>query len=274
VANFYPVQWLASRIGGDRVHVTTLTPAGTEPHDLTLDAAGQRALASAKVVFYLGAGFQPDVEKAIGDLPPATVTSDLLSAPGVSLLDAPPAMGKESLKGGKDPHVWLDPVLMKQLAASIEKTLAGAATQNAATFATNLEALERDLDALDTTLKKDLTGCRNKAVVTSHAAFQYLTHRYGLTQLPIAGISPEDEPTATTLRQIAQTAAAAGVTTVFFEDALSADLSRTVANEIGAEIDLLSALEFDPSESIDGAQNYLSVMTANSARLGKGLTCG
>jgi zinc transport system substrate-binding protein len=110
-------------------------------------------------------------------------------------------------------------------------------------------------------------------LVTSHAAFGYLADAYGLQQVPIAGVTPEDEPDPKTLQSLAEIARQDNVKTVFFEDALPSDLSQTVADEIGAQISLLSALEFDPRGSIGPDENYLSVMDGNLDRIAKGLGC-
>jgi zinc transport system substrate-binding protein len=273
VANFYPIQFLAERVGGDAVHVTDLTPAGTEPHDLALDGKATAALADANVVFYLGAGFQPDVQKAAGELASPVRRTDLLTAPGVSLLPAPAVLGEEALAGGKDPHVWLDPHRMKAIAATVADAYVQADPGHAGGYRANLDALNRDLDTLDATLRADLTGCAQTAIVTSHAAFGYLAQRYGLRQIPIAGLSPDAEPDAKTLAQITDTARTAGVHTVFFEEALPPKLADTVAAAIGARVDLLAALEFDPSTALGAGQDYLSVMRGNGQRLHTGLDC-
>jgi zinc transport system substrate-binding protein len=64
VAAFYPVAYAAQRIGGDRVDVTNLTPAGAEPHDLELNPDQIDKVLDADLVVDLGQGFQPAVEKA------------------------------------------------------------------------------------------------------------------------------------------------------------------------------------------------------------------
>jgi len=272
-ANFYPIEWLAREIGGDAITVTGLTPVGEEPHDLVLSAKSRQALDDSAVVFYLGSGFQPDVEKAVADVTGGTTTVDLLTAPGVTLLDAPDDLGKESLSGNKDPHVWLDPSLMVAMAQQVATDLAQADPDNAPQFEANLDALVEQLSDLDATLAAGLKDCATTTIVTSHAAFNYLAQRYGLTQLAIAGVSPDEQPDPATLERIAADARAAGVTTVFFEDQLPRDLSETVAQEIGAQVDLLSALEFDPAQTIGRGEDYLSVMADNGARLSAGLQC-
>ena len=159
------------------------------------------------------------------------------------------------------------------MAKEIAAVLSKAAPSQSGEFEKNRDALLASLGALDDELQGAIRGCLTNTIVTSHAAFNYLAQRYGLTQIAITGISPEDQPDPATLEQIAADAKAAGVTTVFFEDQLPADLSETVAAEIGASVDLLSALEFDPAETIGAGQDYLTVMADNGTRLAKGLQC-
>ncbi|BDX33470.1 zinc ABC transporter substrate-binding protein [Mycobacterium antarcticum] len=273
VTNFYPIQWLASALVGDDAEVVSLTPEGTEPHDLALDANGQKELGQANVVLYLGADFQPDVQRAIGELDPSVTTEDLLTAPGLTLLAAGD-LGKEALAGNKDPHIWLSPVQMQAMADAAATAITTAAPALADRVAENLPAVKTQLQGLDTSYRRGLVGCQSTELVTSHAAFGYLADEYGLKQVPIvASLSPDAEPDPKTLQSIAEVAKAGNVKTVFFEDALPNDLSKTVADEIGAQISLLSALEFDPRGSLGPDQDYVSVMTGNLERIEKGLGC-
>jgi zinc transport system substrate-binding protein len=273
VANFYPVQWLAEEIGGPAVTVTSLTPAGTEPHDLALDADALKSLDSADAVLYLGAGFQPDVEKAVANLDDPSVATDLLDSEGVTLLAAPADLGKEALAGGKDPHVWLDPVLMSAMADGVAASLSEVVPGGEAAVEGRLAQVKEQLATLDQDYSASIQNCATKALVTSHAAFGYLADRYRLRQIAIAGVSPEDEPDPKDLKEIAEVARTENVQTVFFEDALPKDLAQTVADEIGAQIDLLAALEFDPRESIAPDATYISVMEDNRERIATGLEC-
>src|SRR6187397_2944247 len=67
VASFYPLAFAAERIGGDRVSVTNLMPAGAEPHDVELTPQDVARLQKADLALYLSHGFQPAVEKALRD---------------------------------------------------------------------------------------------------------------------------------------------------------------------------------------------------------------
>jgi len=272
VANFYPVQWLATELVGDRADVISLTPEGTEPHDLAVDANGQKALGSADVVLYLGADFQPDVQRAVGELGQDVTTTDLLEAPDLQLLTAGD-IGKEALAGNKDPHIWLSPVEMLAMADAAASAITTGAPELNGQVEEALPNVRDTLQRLDDDYRSRLTRCESTVLVTSHAAFGYLADEYGLEQVPIAGVSPEDEPDPKTLQTIADVARQRNVQTVFFEDALPKDLSQTVADEIGAQVSLLSALEFDPRGSLGPDEDYVSVMSGNLDRLQEGLGC-
>lgn len=272
VTSFYPIQWLATELVGDHAEVVSLTPLGTEPHDVALDANGHKALRRADVVLYLGDDFQPDIQRAVAQLGRGVIAQDLLAAPGVELLTAD-GLDKEALPGNKDPHVWLSPVEMLAMAEAATTAIAAGAPKLAGQVATALPTVRERLRTLDTDYRRSLTGCASTVLVTSHAAFGYLAHAYGLKQVPIAGVTPEHEPNPRTLQSIADVAKQQNVHTVFFEDALPNKLSRTIADEIGAQVSLLSALEFDPRGSSGTDRDYLTVMSANLGRIKKDLQC-
>jgi zinc transport system substrate-binding protein len=107
-------------------------------------------------------------------------------------------------------------------------------------------------------------------VVTGHDAFGYLTARYGLTQVPVTGLSPESEPSPGRLAEVTRLARDRGVTTIFFESAAGPRLAETLAREVGARAEVL-----DPVETVapGTAEDYLAVMRANLVRLRAGLGC-
>lgn len=272
-ASFYPLEWIATRLGGDGVSVTGLTPAGTEPHDLVLGPAQRRAVEQSGVVLYLGSSFQPDVERAVRQREGGTGAVDLLRSPGLELLPAPDDLGKESLDGDDDPHVWLDPDRMAIMAEQAADALVEGRPELADPVAVRLAVLRSDLAGLGTRIGAALKDCRQRTIVTSHAAFGYLADRYDLEQVAIAGLSPDAEPDPAALRDVAERASAAQVATVFFEEALPPDLAETVAREIGAATDLLGALEFDPAQVVGPQEDYLTVMQRNGDALARGLGC-
>jgi zinc transport system substrate-binding protein len=247
-AAFYPVAFLVDRIGGDLVAVDDLTPAGAEPHDLELRASQVGAVRSADITVYLK-GFQSALDQAVE---------------GAKTLDLTVAVPLEN----HDPHVWLDPVRMATMAGEVARRLAELSPAHASEIEARGRALRDELGALDGEYRRALARCDRQEVVTSHEAFGYLARRYGLTQVGIAGLSPDEEPTAKRLAEVARIVRDKHVTTVFFETLVSPKLARTVARETGAKAAVL-----DPIEGVEKGHDYLSVMRSNLAALVAALGC-
>jgi zinc transport system substrate-binding protein len=267
VAGFYPLAEAAWVVGGSLVEVRNLTPPGVEPHDLELTPDEIAAIQSADVVLYMGHGFAPAVEQATADA--RGIRVDLLQrmplAPGVP----EPAQGGSTI----DPHVWLDPVLYGRLVDRTEAALAEAMPHDAATFEANARTFHAELDRLDAEYRVGLAGCARRVIITSHAAFGYLAARYGLTQEPIAGLSPDAEPTPRRLAQLAALVKRDGMTTIFTEELVSPRVADTLAREVGVTTATLNPLEGLTKEEVSSGQDYASVMRSNLKTLEVALGC-
>jgi zinc transport system substrate-binding protein len=270
VVGFYPLQYAVDQIGGGAVTVANLTKPGAEPHDLELNPQDVAAVADADLVVYLG-GFQPAVDDAVdaeaGDRAFDVAPSARLDLAGVD-------KEAESDHAGEpvtDPHFWLDPTRLADVGDALAGELAAVDPERAGTFKANAAAFRRDLEALDAELAAGLGSCANTDIVTSHQAFGYLAQRYGLTQVGITGLSPEAEPDAATLAEVADFVTENKVTTIYYETLVSPEVAETVAAETGARTAVL-----DPIEGIgdaSAAQDYLGVMRANLATLQAGQPC-
>jgi len=263
VASFYPLAEAAQRVGGDAVQVDNLTPPGVEPHDFELSPDQIESIASADLVLYMGQGFQPAVEDAVDSIAEGE-TVDVLS----SMLLIEGSEGE-----GVDPHVWLSPILMRDLVRTVADSLGAIDPNRAAIFDANARRFEQALTSLDGEYRAGLEDCDRRVLVTSHAAFGYLAQEYDLQQEAIAGLSPEAEPSAEQLAAIAADIRAQGVTTVFTETLVSPKLADTLASEAGATTAVLNPLEGLTQEQVDAGEDYLSVMRSNLEALRTGLGC-
>ncbi len=266
-AAFSPIEELLRSVGGDGIDVVALVPPGEEAHDYEPSARQMGDLQSAQIVLYLGGGFQPNVEKAIDALPNSVRKIDLLQS--IDLLPVTDSLqgtdGEtegEVLSSGQDPHVWLDPRNMIIMSNVVAQALG-----------TDASGYIDELGVLDESFRTGLADCRSHVIVTSHRAFEYLARAYGLTQIPISGISPTEEPSAKTLEAVAQAAKENNVSTIFFEETLPADLAETVADEVGATTAVLDPVESLSSDQLAAGATYISVMNANLAELRSGLGC-
>lgn len=261
VVGFYPLQYLAERIGGDGTQVSSLAQPGAEPHDLELAPQQIQEVAEADLVLYLG-GFQPAVDDAVVQ----NAEDSAFDVLGATDVTGEPGENGES---GPDPHVWLDPTRYAEIAGAVADRMAEADPGNAENYQANGVALGKDLTALDEEFRTGLEDCDRAEIVTTHDAFGYLAGRYDLEQVAIAGLSPEDEPSPQTLDEVRQFAEDHGVTTIFYEAAVTPEYAETVAEQVGADTAVLS-----PVEVVDDGEDYLSVMRSNLATLQDALGCG
>jgi len=263
IAAFYPIAFAVERVGGGELDVSNLTPPGTEPHDLELTGRAVERVRSADYIFYLGQGFQPALEDAAAQSQGRAV--DLLLA--LRLHEAAAAEEDEEHAGeesARDPHVWLDPMRFARLVERIGEELGRPA--EARKLAGKLRSLDREF-------REGLADCRRRELVTSHAAFGYLAERYGLTQIPITGLSPEVEPSPRRLEAVVKRVEAHRATTIFFETLVSPRLAETVARETGAKTAVLNPIEGLTEEQIDAGEDYFSVMRENLEAVSAALGC-
>ncbi|HKH31393.1 MAG TPA: metal ABC transporter substrate-binding protein [Gaiellaceae bacterium] len=253
VASFYPLEYAAQQVGGT-VDVTNLTPPGAEPHDIELTARDVARTQEADVVLYVDSEFQPAVEDAVRGARGTAI--DLLE--GVQLRNAPDEEKRA------DPHIWLDPVLYAGVVREIGRALA--AGKRVDTMTTRLHRLDREF-------REGISSCERREIVTSHAAFGYLAARYGLRQVPIAGVSPEAEPTPRALESAVRRVRQSGATTVFFETLVSPRVAETVARETGARTAVLNPIEGLTKDQAAHGDDYFTIMRRNLAALRSALGC-
>jgi zinc transport system substrate-binding protein len=268
IASFYPLAEAAQQVGGDLTSVKNLTPPGVEPHDLELAPDDIEAIATADVIVYLGGGFQPAVEDAISQAEDA-VTVDALEA--VDTNEAPPSEAEEGLT--VDPHVWLDPGRYEEVVRTVADALSEADPANESSYDADADAYVAKVAALDEGFRAGLANCERTTIVTSHEAFAYMAEAYGLTEVGIAGLSPEAEPSARRLAELEDLVGQEGITTIFAEELVSPRVAETLADEAGITVEVLDPLESLTDEQMAAGEDYLSVMRENLAILRGALGC-
>lgn len=168
--------------------------------------------------------------------------------------------------GPADPHTWLSPKVMVELATLLASELKVSETETAKTFIAQLKAL-------DTKFSDTLKLCKRKELVTSHEAFAYLARDYGLTQMAVAGIEPDMEPSAQDIARVIEVVKSKKVTTIFTEPLVSAKFTDTISRETGAKNAELHPLETLTPEEEKAGENYISIMEKNLSKIAEGLEC-
>jgi zinc transport system substrate-binding protein len=256
-AAFYPLFEAAQRVGGNRAAATNVTPPGAEPHDIELSPDQVDELLDADVVLYLGGGFQPAVEQVAEGRDGITV--DVLA---------------EVVPGGtSDPHIWLDPGLMADVADVVGAALSEADPEGSEGYEARAARYREEIGRLDQMFSEGLRDCEHRTFITTHAAFAHLAKRYNLVELSIAGLEPESEPDAARLAELEDLVRREGVTTVFTEPLVSGRVAQTLARETGARVAVLDPVEGLAPDQLDAGGSYVSVMKRNLEALQEALGC-
>jgi len=259
VASFYPILEFVKQVGGDKVAVTSLIPLGVEPHDFEPTIQQIQNGESADIVFFNGLGFESSwINKINND----------------NLVDT--SLGTNTTKTGNtiDPHIWLDPILVKNQVKNIQYALTKLDLENKEYYQNNAINFTRALDSLDALARSTLQTCDKKDFIAFHDAFSYFANRYGLKQHSIQGISPEGEVLPQKIQEIVELAKNLGINVVYSEELVDPRFAEVIAGEIpNGRVLTLSPIEGIDSEEQAAGIGYLDKMRENIANLKIGLKC-
>lgn len=267
VTSFYPLYFFTSEIVGGYADVYNITPAGAEPHDYDPTTRDMTRLEGSGLIIVNGADFEPwvkDIQQIFKN------TDTVIAITGASLIRKNKIAEDESVR---DPHVWLNPLLAKKQVEIILENLIKVDPTHAEIYKTNAKTLVDKLENLNQEFVQNLDSCQKKDIITSHSAFSYLAEAYGFNQISVAGLSPDEEPSAEQLVSVADFARKHDLKYIFFETLVSPKFSETIAKEIGAKTLVLNPLEGLADEEIAEGKNYFTEMRNNLANLKIALEC-
>lgn len=257
-ASFYPVSEIVKMIAGDKFEVKTIIKTSEEPHSFELTSQAIKDLNGASLIAYNGAG----MESFIDDLKDNVKDDDkfLDLSDGLTLLD--------SSKEGSDmasinPHTWLSIKNAKVMVDNIYRKLSSMDPDNEKYYKENLDMALKKFDDLDKKFTDELAKVKDKEkyFVVSHAAFNYLADDYGLKQVAVTGISPEEEPSAKDLKTIADFVKEKNIKTIFFEGKATPKVAETLAKNTGTKTSTLYTMENLDDHMIE--KGYFGLMEEN-----------
>lgn len=281
VTGVYPLEWLATEIGGDRVSVNQLTDPGAEPHDLELTGRQIGEVSEADIAFYV-TGLQPAVDDAVEQEASdnALDVSDV-----VDLLPIEATQGDDDHEhgdeededdghdhGDHDPHFWLDTERMDEAASALAERMSEIDPEGADSYEANAEQVSETLATIDEEYEENLASCEHRDVVVGHTAFAYLTEAHDLEQVGLSGVDPDSEPSPAQIAEISDIVDERGINTIFTEPLMPDRTAETIAGETGAEVKVLDPLEGVTEKS--PGDDYPSIMRGNLEALTGALECG
>lgn len=268
-ATIFPLADLVKQLGGDAIRVVTLLPAGASPHTFEPTPKEMKAVSEAGLLVSIGAGLDVWGQKLIqaaGDGVPEVVIAE-----GLELLPMRDHHHGEEYHHEEhgDPHVWLDPVLVREeIAPRLAEALMERWPVLADSIRVNLAEFQRELEELDREFRQGLASCPERQFISFHATWGYLAHRYGLEEIASVLEYPGQEPSARWLAKLTDLAGAEGVRVLIIEPQFNPQPGELVAGEIGGKVFVMDPLG---GEGIEGRDSYLQLMRYNLAVLKEAL---
>jgi zinc transport system substrate-binding protein len=284
VTTLFPLFDFCRQIAGDEAEITLLVPPGVEPHEFEPKPADIIRISKAGLFVYTGRFMEPWVQGMLKG-----ITSDRLvvidASAGIQLLTeqqeaiAPSPEGAAAdpqgsgHAGREDPHIWLDPVLAREIVKTIADGFVRMDPAHKDTYLSNAAAYDQQLAALDSEIRQTIAKCRTHSIVCGgHVAFGYFARRYGLELIsPYQGFSPDAEPTPRRMVQVMEALKKAGTRTIYYEELVQPRVARVLAESTGATLLLLDGAHNVSKEDFEKNVTYLQIMEGNLTRLKLGL---
>ncbi len=233
-----PQAQFVERVGGQHVSVHVLVPPGASPATYEPAPSQIAALDDADLYFRIGVPFEEALIPRIRASMPDLKIVDLRE--GIELREIE---GGEGGRGTKDPHIWLDPMLVVTQAETIANALTQADPDHASVYSENLAAFKADLRELDEEIARTLRPLRGTQILVFHPAYGYFADRYGLEQVPIEFQGREPSPRR--LEEIIAFAREREISAIFVQQQFSTRSAEAIAREIGASVVTLDPLARD-----------------------------
>jgi len=251
-----PEAYFARRIGGDRVEVTVLVAPGQSPHTFEPTMRQMARLQSAQLYLSLELPFELKLLPRLQATNPGLTVVNVRK--GVKLRRMHPGHGHQAEgaarehrqgEGQADPHVWLNPLMVKTVAANMCEALARKDPSHADGFRRNLKTFRDELDALNAKVAEILAPVKGKEFLVFHPAFGYFADAYGLREVSIE--SEGKEPSARELAGIISMAKERGIRAVFVQKQFPEKMGEVIADVLGGVVVPLDPLAYDYPKNLE-----------------------
>jgi ABC-type Zn uptake system ZnuABC Zn-binding protein ZnuA len=244
---------LIRNVGGDRVDVHSLVPAGGEVHTFDPSPSDAAAVSAADLLVLNGLGLDDWLGRFAddaggGSLPTLALAEGLAE---VEYID-------DEESGGPNPHLWMNVAYARIYADRIRLNLIQLDPEGQVTYDSNFDRYDSQLEQLDAFVRSGFEAIPADArrVVSLHDAFPYFAAAYGLEVVGVVVEAPGQDPSAADVAALVQAIRDADVSAILSEVQFSDELAQTIAQETGAAVvaDLYTdSLGDPPVDTYEGA---------------------
>ena len=277
IASFSILGDLTRQIGGEQLRVHTLVEAGNDAHVYQPTPADARTLSQARLVIVNGLGFEGWIDRLIKSA--AYRGKVIVASQGITPLHSTPSSGTSSSHtdhaqtDNLDPHAWQDLSNARRYVDNITSALCDIDPANKAFFQTNATRLREEINTLDRQIRATFGSipAERRKVVSSHNAFNYFGHAYGIRFIAPVGMNTDAEPSAANVGAIIRQICQEKIKALFVENITDPRLLERISRESGAR---LGGTLYSDSLAKPGlpADSYLGMVSHNAKTLASALT--
>lgn len=255
-----PQKYFVEKIVKDKFEVNVMVNPGASPHTYEPKSSQMKSLAASKAYFYTGVSFEKVWLDKFKQNSKNTLFIDM--AKDIQKIEIAKHEHEDEHKNekqekhedekhdhsGLDPHVWLDPILVKVQAKNIYEAMLVIDPLNADFYKINYEEFLKELDILDENIKTILKPYSQKAFMVFHPSWGYFAKRYDLEEISIEVEGKEPKPNE--LIELIHEAKKHDVKIVFVSPQFSQKSAKTISKNIGANVISIDSLAENWNESL------------------------
>lgn len=276
-----PQKYFVEKIAASTLDINVIIPAGTDEHNFDFKPATMKKLEKSDIYFTIGLEFErvfaDKFQSNFANLQVIDTGKDLRNlatshthskddhdehhnhaghddhdhdehAQGKDEHHAHKHSNSHETHGASDPHIWLDPILVKIQASTIAKALIAKYPQNKALYEANLAQFQAELDALNAEISALFEKSKNKKFIIYHPSLGYFAARYHLVQIPVE--IEGKEPKTKDLQRLMSVAKKENIKTIFVQKGFSQNAAKSLAKELKASVVELNHLSDDYSKNL------------------------
>ena len=262
-----PQKHFVEKIAANTLDINVIIPAGVDEHNFDFKPATMQRLEKSDIYFTIGLEFErvfaDKFQSNFANLQVIDTGKDLRNlatshthskddhdehAQGKDEHHAHKHSNSHETHGASDPHIWLDPILVKIQASTIAKALIAKYPQNKALYEANLIKFQAELDALNAEISALFEKSKNKKFIIYHPSLGYFAARYHLVQIPVE--IEGKEPKTKDLQRLMSVAKKEKIKTIFVQKGFSQNAAKSLAKELKASVVELNHLSDDYSKNL------------------------
>lgn len=285
VTTIFPLADITRNLGGPYLHVLSLLPPGSNPHTYEPTPGQMKEVAQAQLIIRVGAGLDNWVDKLAASSHKEARSLEvsegvpLLNPESESTIEHEPTAGHDDPNDasahhheGADPHIWLDPVLVRDhIAPAITNTLIEIDPIHEADYRSYLVSYQAELTKLHQEYEKTLAPITHRKYISFHSSWCYLAQRYHLNEVASIEPYPGKEPSAKWVKEVVDLAKEHHIKVIFAEPQFNPKTAEVISREFGGQVMLLDPLGGD---QVEQRATYLDLMRYNLTVLQNGLNKG